>query len=149
MEWLIQLGEIGLPTIVAVLVGIFGFIKGVEAICKWAREKFLYLYNRKKNKDKLVKDVSNHENEIQSIHDKLDKLVDSIDRQSALNDKYDRDMARIIILDMYEKFKHQGYVTMIQIESYKSLFTSYKDKGGNGLIKDTVDPFVMNLEVRD
>jgi glucan phosphorylase len=149
MEWLTTLSDIGLPTIIIVLVGLFGAIKGVEACWKWGKEKFLYFYNRKKNSEKLVQDVSKHNNEIQSIHEKIDKLIDAIEKQNKKNDKYDRDTARVIILDMYDKFKQQGYVTMIQIESYKSLYISYTDKGGNGLIKDTVDPYIMSLEVRD
>ena len=149
MNWLSSLSEIGLPTIIIVLIGVFGLIKALESFGKWVIEKFKYFYNRKKNSDKLVQDVNNHNDEILLLHSKIDKLIDSINEQSKINDKYDRDMARIIILDMYDKFKQQQYVTLIQKQSYESLYVSYTNKGGNGLIRETIDPYIRSLKVMD
>lgn len=149
MEELKSLSEIGLPTIIAVLVGIFGFIKGVEALWKWAKEKFLYFYNRKNNKDKLEVDVKNHNTEIQSINEKIDNLVYAIQKKNDTDDKYDRDMARMILLDMYEKFKEQDYITLIQKETYDELYDSYTAKNGNGLFTKTINPHIQSLEVVD
>jgi hypothetical protein len=149
VEIIKSLSEIGLPTILAVIVGLFGLIKGVEAIWKWSKGKFLYFYNRKRNKDKLVHDVKNHNNEIQSINDKIDNLVEAIQKRNDIDDKYDRDMARMILLDMYEKFKEQEYITLIQKETYDELYKSYMAKNGNGLFTKTIDPFIQSLEVID
>lgn len=149
MEWLEELSKIGLPTIIVILVGLFGFIKGVEACWKWIKEKFLYFYNSKKNKDKLVQDVTTHDNEIHSIHEKIDALTEVINGRFERDDKYDRDTARVILLDMYDKVKDQGYVTMIQKEAYDELYASYEAKNGNGLFKKTINPFIQNLEVKD
>lgn len=148
MEWLTTLGEIGLPTIIAVLVGLFGLIKGIEAIWKWGKDKFLFFYNRKRSSEKLVEDVNTHESEITQLNNKLDKFIESVNKQQETNDKYDRNIARTMLLEMYDKFKEQNYVTMIQLETFDALYESYDEKNGNGLMHKTVYPFVHSLEVR-
>lgn len=148
MEWLTKLSEIGLPTIIAVLVGLFGFLKGIETIYKWGKDKFLYFYNRKRNNDKLAEDVSSHETEITQLNNKLDKFIDSVQKQQETNDRYDRNIARTLLLQMYDKFREQNYVTIIQLEAFDELYASYDEKKGNGLIHKTVYPYVHSLEVR-
>lgn len=149
MEWINELSKIGLPTIVGVVIGIFGLIKGLESIYGWCKKKFLLFYNKKKDSDKLVEDVSSHDSEISLLNDKIDDLTESIKRRNKIDDKYDRDTARVVLLDMYDRVRTQGYITMIQKEAYDELYGSYKNKQGNGLFVKTIDPFIQNAEVRN
>jgi hypothetical protein len=149
MEWINELSKIGLPTIIAVVVGVFVLIKGAVSIAKECHKKFLYLYNRKKKNDDLVNDISVHDNEISLINKKIDALTETIHERNKIDDKYNRDTARVVLLDMYEKVKQQGHITMIQKEAYDELYVSYKNKHGNGLFEKTIDPFIQSLDVVD
>lgn len=148
VEAINSLSKVGLPTIILVIVGLIGIIKGIESIWNWGKCKFLFLYNRKKNSDKLVEDVTTHETEITQLSNKLDKFIDSVNKQQETNDKYDRNIARTMLLEMYDKFKEQKFVTIIQLETFDALYESYDEKKGNGLMHNTVNPYVHSLEVR-
>lgn len=141
MEWLTKLSEIGLPTIIAILVGLFGFIKGIEAICKWVKNKFLYFYNRKKNNDIFQTTVDKHEKDICDIHSKIDGLLDLIIQQDEQNKKIDCALLRDRIVQSYKYHKEVGKISALDYENLKELFVQYFARGGNHLVSNIYEDF--------
>lgn len=141
MEWLTTLSDIGLPTIILVLVGLFGFIKGVEAIWKWAKDKFLYFYNRKSNSEKLVQNVDKHEKDICDIHAKIDGILDLIVQQDEQNKKIDCALLRDRIVQSYKYHKEVGKISALDYENLKELFIQYFARGGNHLVSNIYEDF--------
>lgn len=141
MEWLTELSEIGLPAIIGILVGLFGFVKGVEAIYKWSKDKFLFFYNKKNNSDKLVKNVDKHEKDICDINSKIDGLLELIIQQDEQNKKIDCALLRDRIVQSYKHHKETGKISALDYENLKELFVQYFARGGNHLVSNIYEDF--------
>ena len=121
MEWLKSLSEIGIPTIIAVLVGLFGFIKGFETICKWVKNKFLYFYNRKKNNDTFQTTVDKHEKDICDI--KESQIAISNGMQILLKDNLKK---------LHKEYMEDGNITSDELDDFTFQYSTYHSLGGNG-----------------
>jgi hypothetical protein len=141
MESFKVLSEIGLPTIVIVLVGLFVIIKGLESFCKWAKDKFMYFYNRKKNNDNFQETVDKHSTEITNINNKIDGLLELIVQQDEQNKKIDCAILRDRIIQSYKFHKEVGTINALDYENLKELFEQYFARGGNHLVSKIYEDF--------
>jgi hypothetical protein len=121
MEWLTELSKIGLPTIIAVIIGIVGFIKGLESFCKWIKGKFLFLYNRKRKNDKLVQNVDRHEKDITEIKESQNALSNGM--QILLKENLKK---------LHKEYMDRGHITSDEFDDYNFQYNTYHSLGGNG-----------------
>lgn len=136
-----QLNEIGLPTIIIVVTGIFALIKGLDKCYLWAKKKFLSLHNHKNDNDKLKEDVDKHNQAIEELNVKLDKLSDLIIQQDEQNRQVDCSILRDRIIQSYKYHKGKGEITALDYENLNELFNQYFARGGNHLVSKIFEDF--------
>lgn len=137
MESFKVLSEIGLPTIVIVLVGIFGVIKGLESFIKWAKEKFMYFYNKKKGNEGFHKTVTNHDQEIKELKESQNALTNGM--QILLKENLKK---------LHKEYMERSWVTSDELDDFIFQYNTYHSLGGNGTGTAYMND-VSKLEIRD
>lgn len=121
MDWLTTLSDIGFPTIILVIVGLFGAFKFLDEVIKVCKSKFSDWYNRKRNKDKLVQDVDKHEKDISDI--KLSQVALSNGMQILLKENLKK---------LHKEYVDRGSITSDEFDDFKFQYDTYHSLGGNG-----------------
>lgn len=67
----------------------------------------------------------------------------SRERKDVIKSGLDIGVARILLLNNYEKVCQKGYYSTAERDVYHSLYEAYKEAGGNGVIDDIAEKIVL------
>jgi hypothetical protein len=125
MEWLNTLSDIGLPTVITVIICIIGLsifvIKGIEALIKWSKSKFLYFYNKKVEAEKLHETIKDHSAEIDIMEKSQFALSNGM--QILLKEN---------LKALHKEYVDNGHISSDELEDYEFQYNTYHSLGGNG-----------------
>lgn len=85
--------------------------------------------------------VERHSEEIQVINEKIDNLVNIIEKNEEQTRKVDCAILRDRIIQSYSHHKDSGSISALDYENLNEMFTQYFARGGNHLVSKIYEDF--------
>ena len=136
----------------SLILGIFVIMSGIiaiyEIICKFSSiigKPIGIMKQRKSDHELLVKTVQ----DLINLTTTVDDIANKIEVMQSKIDHTEMSKLKGKILSYYRKYKDVGEWEQFEADVFWGLYDSYISHGGNSFVRDTIEPVMRELKVKE